>query len=68
MIPQNAIDLINEIKKTDKKLDKWEQGFISSVSIQAQQGRYLQPKQSAKLQEIYRKSQSGTIQYREYVG
>lgn len=56
MNPVDAKHLITEIKKS--KLSKWESGFVSSVSIQADQGRYLTSLQASKLQQIYRDKQT----------
>lgn len=67
MIPAEALTLIQYIKQSAKKLQPWESGFLSSIKIQAEQGRYLHAKQSAKLQEIYRRVSGGGRQPREYI-
>ncbi len=53
MIPLHAKQLIDAIKSTGKKLGKFEEGFIASVSIQTKQDRRLTDKQATVLQRIY---------------
>lgn len=68
MIPKDAIILIDAIRETGKKLSTKDNGFIASVSIQAKQGRYLQPSQAKWLQDIYGKvTGGGDYQERQYI-
>lgn len=53
MIPKHALEIIEAIKQTEKKLSKWESGFLATVSIQAKQDRRLSDKQAKSLQDVY---------------
>lgn len=68
VIPKDALTLIDAIRATGKKLQPKDNGFISTVSIQAKQGRYLQPAQAKWLQDIYSKTMGGGIyQSKEFI-
>lgn len=61
MTPQDALYLVAEIKKIDyrKRITKLAQAdwdFTNSIEWWAKQGRTLTPKQSYRLQEIYRRA------------
>lgn len=68
MIPKDALILIDSIRATGKKLPPKDSGFISTVSIQAKQGRYLHPSQAKWLQDIYGKvTGGGDYQSKEFI-
>ncbi len=68
MIPKHALELIQAIKDTGKKLLPKDNGFLASVSIQAKQDRRLTDKQAQYLQDIYAKvTGGGTYQERQYI-
>lgn len=58
LLPNNALALLKEIKESSRALNKWEKGFIASVSIQAKQGRYLNTQQADKLNQIHQSLES----------
>lgn len=55
MIPKEALTRIDEVKKSGTKLNNWEKGFIATVKIQAEQGRYLRIAQADKLKTIHQR-------------
>lgn len=68
MIPKHAIELIQAIKATGKALNKWENGFVATVNIQAKQDRRLTDKQAKSLQSIYTNvTGGGMYQDREFI-
>lgn len=59
MIPKATLALLEEIKKSNKKLTKPEEGFLATVSITAKQNRLITERQGKWLEIIYRKCSDG---------
>lgn len=68
MIPKHALQLIEAIRSSGKKLTSKDNGFVASVSIQAKQDRLLTNTQAKYLQDVYAKtSGGGDYQSRGYI-
>lgn len=68
MIPKHAQQLIEAIEQSGKKLRPYDTGFMSSIKICVGLNRTLTLKQSNYLQEIYRKTQDGDHEKKEFLG
>ncbi len=49
------VDMIDDCENRDTQMSEWEQGFISSVSTQLGNDRFLTDKQDETLTDIWRK-------------
>jgi hypothetical protein len=65
MTSQDALILIDAIKKADYKLNDWENEFLQNIAMRRSQ---LSAKQDKALTSIYEKANGGGIfQKREYI-
>lgn len=55
----DVAQMIEDCEARDSKMSEWEQGFISNIARQLQQGRDLTPKQVSRLETIWNKVTDG---------